>query len=121
MTVTVPQVQVPGGSQVTLKIEITARVNTTAYVARQRVNRFLAVNAGNMLAADEPELVVGERLLWRVPVLFGTPERGQVGKVGELLVDVESGDVIIDDSTQIEAMLRNAETLYSGSSLSAGA
>lgn len=121
MSVTVSQVHIPRGSQVSLRIEITAQMNTTAYVARQRANRFLAVNAGNMLAAGEPELVVGERLLWRVPVLFGTPEKGQVGKVGELLVDVESGDVIIDDSTQIEAMLHNAEILYSGSSLSAGA
>jgi hypothetical protein len=121
MSVTVSQTHIPGGSQVTLKIEITTHMNTTSYVAKQRVNRFLAVNAGNMLAAGEPELVVGERLLWRVPVMFGTPEKGQIGKVGELQVNVESGDVIVDDSTQVEVMLRNAEILYSGSSLPAGA
>jgi len=112
MTVTIPKVRLPGGSRVTLKLEVSTDFNVSAAVAGQRVNRFLAMNVGNMLAAGEPELVVGEELLWRVPVLFGTPKKGLLGKVGELFVDVNSGEILIESPQQLEEMMRRAEILY---------
>ncbi len=120
MGVSIPDPQVPAGSRVTLKIEITTDFNISSFVARQRVNRFLAVNVGNMLAAGEPELVVSNVLRWRVPVLFGTPVKGPLGKVGELVVDVDTGEVIVDDPTQLEEMMDHAEILYTRAASSPG-
>jgi len=121
MTVALGWPQVPAGSRVTLKIEVTTDFNISAFVARQKANYFLSVNAGNMLFAGEPELVISDVLRWRVPVLFGTPVRGCLGKVGELLIDVDTGDVIVEDTVQLEEMLHRAEVLYSDSAPAAGA
>jgi hypothetical protein len=40
------------------------------------------------------ELVIGERLLWRVPVSFSTPETGPLGQVGSLDVDTQTGEIL---------------------------
>jgi len=121
MAVALARPQVPVRSRVTLKVEVTTDFNISAFVARQKTNYFLSVNAGNMLVAGDPELVVGEVLRWRVPVLFGTPVSGRLGKVGELLIDVDTGDVIVEDAVQLEEMLHRAEILYSGSAPATGA
>jgi hypothetical protein len=121
MTVVIGRPQVPTGSRVTLKIEVTTDFNVSAFVAQQKTNYFLSVNAGNMLVAGDPELVIGDVLRWRVPVLFGTPVKGCLGKVGELLIDVDTGDVIVENAVQLEEMLHRAEVLYSGSTPAAGA
>ena len=49
---------------------------------------------GNLLYAGEPTLAVGERILWRVPVLLAYPDSGPVGQAGTLDVDVETGAVL---------------------------
>jgi hypothetical protein len=42
--------------------------------------------------ADEPSLDISPNVLhWRVPVVYALPDRGIVGKVGELYVDVDNG------------------------------
>ncbi len=120
MSVAVPQIQLPTRSKVSFRLEVTADFNISAAAARRRANRFLAVNAGNMLAAGEPELVIGPELNWRVPVLFGTPGRGRLGKVGELFVSAETGDVMVDSPSQLEEMMQRAEILYSRAASAAG-
>jgi len=121
MSVEIPTGIIPRGSAVSLKIEVTSQFNVSAAVAQQKANRFLAMNAGNMLAAGEPELVVGETLRWRVPVLFGTPAKGTLGRVGELYIDADTGQIQLENPSDLEEMLRHAENLYSSASSSAGA
>ncbi len=94
MSVEIPTTMIPPGSAVSLKIEVMTQFNISAAVAKQKANRFLAMNAGNMLAAGDPELIVGATLHWRVPVLFGTPAKGMRGRVGELIVDADTGEVV---------------------------
>ena len=121
MSVEIPATIIPQGSAVSFKIEVTTQFNISAAVAKQKVNRFLAMNVGNMLAAAEPELVVGATLVWRVPVLFGTPARGTLGRVGELVVDADTGEVQLEHLSDLEEMQRHAEILYSSASSPAGA
>jgi hypothetical protein len=63
-------VAAPSGSRVAVRIEISADFNVTAVAARQKANRYLLMTLGDQLHAGEPELMIGERLWWRVPVLL---------------------------------------------------
>ena len=46
-----------------------------------------------MMHAGEPALVVDERIQWRVPVILSQTSRGDVGEVGSIDVDVETGQL----------------------------
>jgi len=89
-------VSVPAGATVDIHIHVTAPVNITPFVARQNVNVFVKTEISTQLRSDPPDLVVGERLCWSVPVVLGFPDRGIVGKVGEILVDAATGELLID-------------------------
>ena len=90
-----------------------AQSNTvSSYVAKQQANRLLTMNVGNLLYAGEPELLIGQELQWRVPVLYALPKVGKLGKVGEVLVNVDTGDVTSAEMTTQEDIERNVEALY---------
>lgn len=65
------------------------------------------------LMGQEPSLVIGERVVWRVPVVFTATHVGVVGKVGEIDVDVESGELLRPEGVE-EAMLCEAKKLAKG-------
>ena len=110
-----------GQSKINLKIEVTAEINVSAFVARQKSNRFLITQAGDQLCAGDPELAIGPKVSWRVPVQYAPSRRGLLGIVGHLMVDADNGEVTIADGHTIEDLLKLAETLHERSSLSAGA
>src|SRR5262249_38335358 len=80
----IPGVPAPAGAPVNIRVEVTAPLNITPFVAQQTVNAFFT-EISTQLRSDPPELVVGERLRWAVPVVLTSPVRGVVGKVDELL------------------------------------
>jgi hypothetical protein len=84
---------------VSIRVEVTAPLNITAFVARQTVNAFVITEISTQLRSDSPELVVGDQLRWAVPVVLTSPVRGVVGKVGEVLVDATTGEVLADEET----------------------
>ncbi len=98
-------------SKVVMEIKVTADLNVSAFVARPKANRFLIMEAGDQLCASEPELSVGEKIAWRVPVVYAPSRRGALGVVGHLLVDAESGEVTIADSQTVKDFLQRAEVL----------
>ena len=118
---TLPGWPMTGQSTVSLKIEVTAQINVSAFVARQKANRYLIMQAGDQLCASDPELVAGATVAWRVPVQYAPSKRGVLGTVGHLLVDATTGEVNIADQRTIEDLLKGAEALYERASLSAGA
>ncbi len=78
--------------------------------ARHKANVWLLMNAGNLLRADHPELLLDEELTWRFDVLLTYPDQGVVGKVGKLRVDATAGTVL--DSTDIvEQFTANTDAL----------
>ena len=60
--------------------------------------------------AGEPRLVVSERILWRVPVILSMPPNGDRGEVGTIDVDVETGQLVVNQSL-IEEIVQRAEYL----------
>jgi hypothetical protein len=78
-----------------IEIHVSADINITARTARQRVSRLVASELGNLLFGGDPTLVVGERVVWRVPVTLAYPDTGPLGQIGTLDVDVETGQVMV--------------------------
>jgi len=118
MQASITDIEIPQHRKVQIKLEIAAECNITPLVARQKVNRFLLSSVGNLLMADEPSLEISPNALrWRVPVMYALPDRGIVGKVGELYVDADNGHVLLKESTSLEVLAVNAECLYSKTTL----
>ena len=61
------------------------------------------------LGGDTPELTVGERVYWSVPIVFTLPGRGVLGRVGTLRVDAGTGELLTDPQTEQEMMLHARE------------
>lgn len=96
---------------------MTAQINVSAFVARQKANRFLILQVGDQLCAGEPELVVGTTVCWRAPVQYAPSRRGALGIVGHLTIDADTGEVTIADGRTVEDLLKAAETLYERAAL----
>ena len=118
MQANVTGLEIPQHRKVQIKLEIAAECNITPFVACQKVNRFLLLSVGNLLMADEASLEISPNALrWRVPVVYALPDRGILGKVGELYVDVDNGQILLEESTPLEVLTANAERLYSETAL----
>src|SRR5438067_9097780 len=116
MTVTLQGVALPQGATVSIRIEMTAQLNITAFVARQKVTRFVVTEISTQLLGETPELNVGERLCWSVPVVLTSPECGIVGKVGEIRVDATTGELLLEADT-VQRMTEDVHRLAERSPL----
>ena len=67
----------------------------SAHEARRQVSAWLVHEVGNLLMGGQPELVRGDRPVWRVPVLITRGQRSQAGSVD---VDARTGKLLIDES-----------------------
>jgi hypothetical protein len=83
----------PQTGRLEVDIKVTADVNVSAYAARQKVNGFVLSEISYMMHAGEPTLVLDKRVCWRVPVILSLTSRGDVGEVGAVEVDVETGQL----------------------------
>ncbi len=84
---------IPKTGRIEVDIKVTADVNISAYAARQKVNNLVLSEISYMMHAAEPALVVGDRICWRIPVILSLTSVGDVGEVGTIDVDVETGQV----------------------------
>jgi hypothetical protein len=109
----------PTESTVEITIRVTQSLNVTAFSARQKVNQYVIYELSTQLCGDTPELTVGERIYWSVPVLFTLPGRGVLGRVGTLRVDAATGELLTDPQTERE-MMDHAERLAQRAALPAG-
>jgi hypothetical protein len=67
--------------------------------ARRQVNIWLSMNAGHLLLAENPELLLSEPLLWRFDVLLSVPRLSQPGtvrrrRIGQIRINATTGDVV---------------------------
>jgi len=83
----------PKTGRLEVDIKVVADVNVSAYAARQKVNDFVLSDISYMMHAGDPTLVLAERIRWRVPVILSLTSRGDVGEVGTVDVDVETGQM----------------------------
>ncbi|MBI1929592.1 hypothetical protein HYR99_35765 [Candidatus Poribacteria bacterium] len=92
----------------------------TAELAQDIAADFLLMKVGNLLMAGEPRLprrCVNSKRGWKVPILLGNVRGGVLGKVGELFVEAETGEVVFtpEERNQIEV---RANALYQRSQAS---
>src|SRR5881275_1087417 len=91
-----PNMLLPTESTLDITIRVTQPLNVTAFSARQRVTQYVMHELSTQLGGDTPELTVGERVYWSVPVVFTLPGKGALGRVGTLRVDVGTGELLAE-------------------------
>ena len=110
MTIILDSYTIPEKGEINLKIERSFTIKITAEEARRQVDRWLLNEVSCLIGADQPTLVVGDRVIWRVPAWIGFPDVGRVGIVGTVEVDVETGELNNTPECQAE-IERRAEEL----------
>jgi hypothetical protein len=98
MNVELSEIALPPQTEVKVELSLTSQVNITDYTAQRKVTKLLLDEVGNQLYGEQPSLVVGRRLLWRVPVWLALPTTGPLGQVGVLDVDAKTGEVLSSQS-----------------------
>lgn len=108
----------PSTGRLEVDIRVRAEMNISAYAARHKVNSFVLDEISYMMHAGEPVLVLADRIFWRVPVILSLKSRGDVGEVGVIDVDVETGQMQVTPKLLSEITTR-AESLALRSTSSA--
>ncbi len=106
MTILLEQYVLPEQGMVELDIHRTFEINVTAEQAHRQVNQWLFTEVSCMMGARTPKLVVGERIVWRVPAILTASHVGEVGVVGEIDVDVQTGtmDITVGHIAELQAL-----------------
>ncbi len=104
-------------AQVDIRVHVSAMLNVTPFVARQKVGGLVLSKVGTGVGSDEPSLIVtSEHVVWRVPLFLALPGLGRLGEVGEIDVDAQTGEVLADRAT-LEQIVENAKRLAPNSAL----
>lgn len=101
---------VPERGPLHIRIHVDTQINVPAAEARQRVTQFVHRQLSSQMHGGPPVLVLRERAVWRVPIHLTFPSVGDVGQVGELEVDVETGTLDVNE-TVLRKLEENAEAL----------
>ena len=80
-------------------------------VARRRAGGYLSREVALFLIAGEPELILGERVLWRVPTILRLRGLGEIAVVGSINIDALSGEPIPLSPEQIDTIRERANDL----------
>ena len=96
----------PQTGRLEIDIKVTADVNVSAYAARQKVNSFVLSEISYMMHAGDPNLVIGESICWRVPVILSLTSRGDIGEVGAIDVNTETGQLYTNPQLVSEVSAR---------------
>ena len=103
-----------GSAEIEINIRVQTTLNITPVVARRKINVLMLERIGNLLHGGSPELFLTDRVFWRTPVVLSTPSQGQIGQVGHIDVDAETGEMIIDDNL-LKDIAENAKRLLASS------
>jgi hypothetical protein len=84
-------------------------------VARRKANVWLSMNAGHLLLAEDPELVLDDPLQWRFSVVRSLPNLDKPGtaqrsQIGRIQMNAGTGEILHPDSL-IQELTANADAL----------
>jgi len=96
----------PETGHLEIDIKVRAEMKFSARAARQKVNHFVLSEISYMMHAGEPALVVDRQIRWRVPVILSLTSKGDVGEVGSIDVDVETGHLLVNPRLVMEIEAR---------------
>jgi hypothetical protein len=91
MTIVLERFDIPERGVLKLDLHESIEIRVTAEEARRKVNSWVHEYVSYMMHAEAPTLVIGEQVVWRVPVTLTSSQVGEVGMVGTVRVDVRSG------------------------------
>jgi hypothetical protein len=112
MSIILERYGTPKTGELKISLDISAQINISADDARRKVNGFLLNNVSYLIVGGKfPELVIGERIVWRVGVNHSLPGFGEIGRIGIVDVDAETGDIVPVTPQYIEEMIHRAKTL----------
>jgi hypothetical protein len=97
----------------TLSLNQQIEISISGEAARRQVSRWAHLNLSSQIRAMEPQLMVqgGDgRAVWRVPLHLTLPAWGDVGSVGVLAVDVQTGEMAVTE-WQVEEFRAHADAL----------
>ncbi len=95
----------------TFDLIIRVTVNIAPKTAQRQVTAWLVSEVGNMLMGGQPQLVISNRqTVWQVPIILTSSTKGQVGQVGSVAVDTESGQLLLNQHLG-EQILTNVKNL----------
>jgi len=115
MKVQIPPPPGPATAEVDMTVRVRFQFNVTPFTALQTVNAYLLMNVGHMVSADEPTtMLLNDGAFWQVPVFCAYPDLGHREYLGGLLVDAESGIVMLQGSSfsSPEEIKNRAEERY---------
>lgn len=89
-------------SEAELRMQVTVHVDTEVLdpeVARRKANVWLLETVGNLLGAENAELILSEPLRWRFDVILGLPDlerpgAGDLFRIGKIEVNATSGEIL---------------------------
>lgn len=87
------QISIPDGAEVKIELSLTSKLNFTALASQRRVSKLMLEQVG-LFYGEQPNLVISNRLLWRVPIWLSLPTTGPLGQVGSLDVDAQTGEIL---------------------------
>ena len=102
-TIILDEIDLPESGPAEIQVTRTFTIGISATRARRTVNGWLFLKVSTSMLGDTPSLVVVDRVVWRVPILFTATHVGPVGTIGSVDVDVESGK-ILPETADIEDM-----------------
>jgi len=94
MVIMLDNYKLPEKGKVDLNVQASFEIKITAEEAQKKVRWWLRDNVGMLLDADPPQLVIGDIIVWRVPVYVSYPHTGRFSNVGMAHVDVVSGEIV---------------------------
>jgi hypothetical protein len=106
MTIILDQYHIPDKG--TFEIRQIVTLEISAEQARKLVNRFLFMEVSTLLAAEPPDLVVGDHTVWRVPVWIGFLHQGRY-RVGTIDVNAMTGALLDQEKSVAAIQVRATE------------
>lgn len=94
-----------------IKGNFDCEIAVSPIVAKRRANVYLAMHVTMMTLPGTPSLVLCNRPVWRFPVYFNYPRLGEIGTLGSIEVDAQTGEVIQLTPEQIVTMQERANAI----------
>lgn len=109
-TIILDEIDLPESGPAEIEVKRSFTIGISATCARRTVNGWLMLKVSTSMLGDTPSLVIADRMVWRVPILFTATHVGPVGIIGSVDVDVQSGEVL-PETANIEEMYCRIEEL----------
>lgn len=99
----------PRTVKATVDLEATLAVSPDS--ARRRANGYLGRTVAMSIQADEPVLVWGKRLLWRMQVHLTLRGFGRIATLGTIDVDAQTREVIPLSNSEVSSLQERANAI----------